>query len=144
MDCFLVDFQLMRCLLKILSCVYSKVRELTPDIRKRARSDSISERSCLRSDSVNESDHSHRLSQDDGKPNPQPAEDKQQEEKDNLLHADSGSAIEVGETSQTGNKDDVERQEAVCDAATIEMLYEVIQNILTDVVLVLCEVSNRR
>ncbi|KAK2157414.1 hypothetical protein LSH36_192g03023 [Paralvinella palmiformis] len=133
------DFQLMRCLLKILSCVYSKVRELTPDIRKRARSDSISERSCLRSDSVNESDHSHRLSQYDGKPNPQPAEDKQQEEKDNLLHPDSGSAIEVGETSQTGNKDDVERQEAVCDAATIEMLYEVIQNILTDVVLVLCE-----
>lgn len=132
------DFQLMRCLLKILSSVYSKVREMTPEVRKRARSDSISERLQSRSDSVNESDQQHDASEGGSKSKVESSTDRQSKDS-GVSHTESGSPVQEGQTSQTGNREDSGKQVQACDTDTVEMLYEVIQNILTDVVLVLCE-----
>ena len=131
----------MRCLLKILSCVYSQVRELKSEVRKRARSDSISERLRSRSDSVNEGDQPHKLSEGSSKSKTESTAGKQSEAESGVSHQESESSVQEGETSQTGSREDSGKQVDACDTATVEMLYEVIQNILTDVVLVLCEVS---
>ena len=113
--------------------------------RSRSQSLNISENQPSRSDSLNESNQPKSPSNDGDKRNTEsdvitdPSSEPVKETKSNSPQPE-GSQVHKTEESQT-DKEDSSKPNVVVDEGALEMLYEVLQNLLVDVVLLVSEAS---